>query len=814
MAKYKRISGGEKTAKSGTTWTEDELRLALNLFLELEGSQIHEHNPAIQDLAHSLERSVRSLEAQMLMFRNLELGGDYSHGNMNQICRNLWVEHISNGTTFPKTDEGITASTESQNYPNDLLKWAGHRSGGVKKPFRAGTGRPAGKRFETALAVRLRKWATLIAEGVEAPSHILLVGGPGNGKTDTVEGLIEDLDRILNLDGRLFTAFSSKFSEFQNGEAPPRRVSVNLKSILPEAPEHIHRTITLIQDASETDAINFPEKTAQELLLAELDQIDSSNRNEIYICCVNRGILAQTYSEAQLRAQGPRTVELLTEVTRAVTSSPEASSCWPIPSFPSVVAWPMDIDTLVESINAEAQPSVLHQILGRIISDPSWEDECHAGKYCPFCENRRALAEPNAVNHLSELLRAFELGTGKRWTFRDLYSLISYILVGTEQDLVINGTQLSPCEWASKQVELLNSTKKSDAIARARALHRLSGNLYWHRLFPTWPRLAYKDFNDSRKKIIRELNEDLKPVDDLFRYLQWRDRANKSEAISKTVANKFCPLLDPANADPEQEISFATSGNNFTVRDIDERFCLSVGQGLKQVTHRISFLDREVLKRLATADDELNGDAISNQDSGKAEKLQTVIRMFACRLVKRALGTRNGTYTNKDNLNHYKQALENSKELKSVQAKLRSLINNDKRNLFTVPLMTTFAQPTPPIRRNLVLECQKVKVQAWKTEKAERPKPQMAYLSVDGAPVPLTFELFDALQRLTKGMHTGSLNGEVFAMIDRIRSRVAGRIVRDREALDDDAIVVVEATGEVIRFIDQEFSVELRENEA
>jgi hypothetical protein len=182
--------------------------------------------------------------------------------------------------------------------------------------------------------------------------------------------------------------------------------------------------------------------------------------------------------------------------------------------------------------------------------------------------------------------------------------------------------------------------------------------------------------------------------------------------------------------------------------------------------------------------------------------------------VKRALGARNGSYTNKDNLSHYKKALENSKELKSVQAKLRSLINDDKRNLFTVPLMTTFAQPTPPIRRNVVLECQKVKVQAWKTEEAERPKPQIAYLSVDGTPVPLTFELFDALERLTKGMHTGSLNGEVFAMIDRIRSRVAGRIVRDREALDDDAIVVIEATGEVIRFIDQEFSIELREDEA
>lgn len=692
-------------------------------------------------------------------------------------------------------------------YPNDLLKWAGHRSGGVRKPFRSGSGRPAGKRFETGLTKRLKRWAGMLANGEEVPNNILLVGGPGNGKTDTVEGLIEDLDEILGLDGRLFSKFKILFEGEKTNESPPRRVSVRLDSILHDVPQHLRRTISIVQDASEADGLRFPGKSAQELLLEELERIQKDCGQDIYICCVNRGILAQAYSEAQARGIGIKTLDLLTKITRAVTSSADASSCWPIPEFRSVIAWPMDVDTLVESIDEEIPSSVFHQIIEGVINDPSWPEECGAGEYCPFCENRRALSEPGAIDRLSELLRSFELRTGKRWTFRDLYSFISYILVGTEQELVVGGKQLTPCEWAAKQVELLNSTKRSDDTDRSRALHRLVGNLYWHRLFPLWPRLASKDFNEAKSKLVRGFAQALSPVDDLFRYLQWRDRDRKSEAISKMVSERFCPLLDPASSDPDQVVSTATTGREFTVREVDERFSLSVGHGLEIVRHRISFLERELLKRLEASDDELSGDLISNQDRVKAERLQTVIRMFACRLIKRSLGVRNGSYSGKENLSLYRRALLNPKELKEVQNRLRSLINDEKRNLFSVPLMTTFAQPAPPTRRNVVLECQKVKVKAWEYGEAERPKPQIAYLEVDGNAVPLTFELFDALQGLTQGMHPGSLNDEVFAMIDRIRSRVAGRIVRDQEALDDDAIVVLEATGEAIRFVDKDFTV-------
>ncbi|WP_432671112.1 hypothetical protein [Flavobacterium sp. SM2513] len=89
---YKRIKGGEKNLKSGQRWTKEEIIRVYYLYKKLNGSGLHEHNPEIQKLAHELDRTVRSTEAQALMFRSLERLGDYSHGNMNKLSLQVWNE--------------------------------------------------------------------------------------------------------------------------------------------------------------------------------------------------------------------------------------------------------------------------------------------------------------------------------------------------------------------------------------------------------------------------------------------------------------------------------------------------------------------------------------------------------------------------------------------------------------------------------------------------------------------------------------------------------------------------------------------------
>lgn len=91
-----RIKGGEKNINSGKRWTKTELKFVLELYVSNPDLKIHESNCILQEFANRLNRTTRSLEAQLLMFRNLDKFGLYGYKNMNSLCRTLWKEHIDN----------------------------------------------------------------------------------------------------------------------------------------------------------------------------------------------------------------------------------------------------------------------------------------------------------------------------------------------------------------------------------------------------------------------------------------------------------------------------------------------------------------------------------------------------------------------------------------------------------------------------------------------------------------------------------------------------------------------------------------------
>ena len=99
MTRQPRVKGGEKNIKSGQRWTKDELRKVLNLYINDRQLKIHESNETIQTHAKQLGRTTRSVEAQLLMFRNLDRNGFYGYKNMNKLCRDLWKEYINQNLT-------------------------------------------------------------------------------------------------------------------------------------------------------------------------------------------------------------------------------------------------------------------------------------------------------------------------------------------------------------------------------------------------------------------------------------------------------------------------------------------------------------------------------------------------------------------------------------------------------------------------------------------------------------------------------------------------------------------------------------------
>lgn len=82
----------------------------------------------------------------------------------------------------------MDATPETPSLPAGLLDWAGHKSGGVRRLFHSAGGRPTGDVVFTPLLARLGGWCNAIASGLEGtPRIVLLVGGPGNGKTEAIE---------------------------------------------------------------------------------------------------------------------------------------------------------------------------------------------------------------------------------------------------------------------------------------------------------------------------------------------------------------------------------------------------------------------------------------------------------------------------------------------------------------------------------------------------------------------------------------------------------------------------------------------------
>lgn len=692
-------------------------------------------------------------------------------------------------------------------YPAGLLRWAGHRDGGVRKPFRSDSGRPTGGRITTPLVAKLQAWvADLTANGAStAPRTVLLVGGPGNGKTDAIETCIEFLDAGLQANGNLVRAFAARF-DVPEGQLPPRKVVVEISTLGISVPAHLDQSITLVQDATEGDpAQNRP---AEELLLEELSDRLDPECPSIYLCCVNRGILAHAATLAQETVRPDSSAELLNQITAAVTSGPTSPRCWPLSGFEHFAVWPMDVESLVDSSITGAGQTVAHQILAAALDESRWGPACEAATRCPFCQNRELLSRGGAVDALVKLLRYYELASGKRWTFRDLFSLVPYLLVGDYSELEVRGRQVSPCEWSAYQVKLARSAQSNDP-AKFRAPYLLVSRLYHHRLFPRWPGLD-RGANRKAKGILKgdSFALGLEGARDFFRYLSHAasQAGESSGEILSRVRGSLGDLLDPALA-PGDTVLFVRGDQEYTTDQVEERFSLSVREGLSLVSSQLETLERDLLGQLAEADEALVEENFPRTKSHLAKTLQTSLRQFCARLVKRSIGGRRAVCRDAHYFEGYEKALHDSRELLDVRRQLKKLLHDD-RNQFRASLVTTFGQPIAQRSRDIVLLTPVVTVrELGPLEASGRPSEPIPYLKVDCHVAPLTFSLFKALQEVVAGLHDASLPTEIFALLNGIKSLVSGHLVRNAEVLEEESKIELGNSGQCVEISGEDFHV-------
>jgi len=95
MPKYRRVPGGEKNENSGKKYSKYELRFVRDLFLSMrDGVGVHEHNPEVILLGKKLNRTRRSIEGQLHMFKNIRKDGNHGWHKMSMNCKAVWQEYL------------------------------------------------------------------------------------------------------------------------------------------------------------------------------------------------------------------------------------------------------------------------------------------------------------------------------------------------------------------------------------------------------------------------------------------------------------------------------------------------------------------------------------------------------------------------------------------------------------------------------------------------------------------------------------------------------------------------------------------------
>lgn len=663
-------------------------------------------------------------------------------------------------------------------YPLGLLDWAGHRAGGVRKLFFNESGRPSRNIIRTRLIDRLEEWADSLPCSPTAPRVILLVGGPGNGKTESVEFVIGRLDHSLHAGGKLSANLSAQFIP-SDGSPPPR---LAYAEICDSGSNELQWRVQIVQDASAGDSLR-PYLSPADLLLEELRLLLHADSKLIHLACVNRGVL----DDALIKASDVGDVavqELLSQVVHCVGTGPEPISCWPLEEYLRFAVWPMDIESLLKpSIEADITTTPAAELLQAATSEEKWPafGECAAGQRCPFCINRQLLASEPSRSSFLNILRWYELARGKRWSFRDLASLYSYLLAGAPLEGA-GAAKYSPCEWAARQLALASATGSSRA--RALAPYALVSRIYRYELFSAWPKISGRSLRDK----LREL--DLMDDEVLSGFVSFLSDSRRL-AIPPTLLlqlEEMSDSLDPALSDPDSSVELSGTTSSF-YRDVDARFSQSIEEGLSYLRRRgsLTILEIDLLKNLSEADRRVGKAGIARNRPTSAAYVQSLLRDFACRLVRRSLGTRCGAAKDSEPLMAFEKVVAGDDDLlHDAATEIESLLNKGER--FSVVLNTTFGEPLPAPERRVTLTTDRQRVRVPLDVVANRPSPAVRFLTVGPASrrqfVPLTYELYRSVVELKSGMVEASLPKSVIALLDITRAKLGGRIVRDDDALE------------------------------
>lgn len=671
-------------------------------------------------------------------------------------------------------------------YPQSLFKYANDQKIAVKSFADSDSGW-TGQLIKTSLIKRLDKMVEAIQSGtITRPVSVFFVGGPGNGKTAVAEYFIRKL---------------------YNGNIPPAEKTENQRLYFaPFANGSGMNGTVLVEDAT---AANNSRDAAQYLLEDVSEYVfRRDNSSKLYVCCVNRGILA-TSSRKRIRGK-EENIAFLEAMSRSASVTSCNKSIWPIagnaefdavknrvPNMADVYIWPMDVESLFdEALYGSYEDTPAHQVLKRIFDqDFTTCASCEHKLLCPFYANAMTMRETQNRVNLIRVLHYFEIASGDKLQFRNVFAVFNALFVGSETDYKretprgVPQKKITPCEWVAEKV----------AHITRQDIH--AGKAYFELLSRYYSYVLFSDLDEfvGLTSLFRTSDTRIKdPIDAISKIVEQISKRRQGKADTsgqKILREKFAKLMDVTLVEDET-----------VLEAIEEAFCSTFTLGWKrlqdvcqQKSFTLSALEQGFFKCLCDYEKRIESAEIPVADSVEPLTNQALrfLKIFGCRLAKRAIGIQIPTVFEGSHAQHYCDLINSdfsrpTDSIKAERLRLKKLFRKAILNgeSFDAPVMQRLGPIQPSHSVCLNLGTSEINVNLFSASddgdaRASKIGANAKYFNVRVGEyeisVLLTFDLYLALQKIEKGLAMAALPEPVSIKLNSISSRILGQLVHSRQ---------------------------------
>lgn len=646
-------------------------------------------------------------------------------------------------------------------FPKSLFDWGNAGRYSVCRGSDRSTGwqKPP---LRTRLIIQFEQLAEKLTAGLIDPElAIILVGGPGNGKTHAAHYFLR---KIMGDEYPSADQFGAETSEFE-----------------------VHgcgrlQQVRFVEDASageNNDSVY--KKFVEDIEHYVLEKREGT----LFLCCVNRGILATVLARIAngSLAASERAYKFIARLSSVVSPDATPVALWPFADQNNVFLHPMDEESLLETFGGV--PPVAIQVVEEICSaNCEGCSSCPNASLCPMLINIKALQDSLHRDDMLKILRYFEIVASKRLSFRDLFSVVSLIIAGAPEDYVYNGKMIKPCDWVARHVEMTDSNKLEDRLV---GYFELEAALYQNRLFANWA--DFKKVDRQLQKNIRDSgSEAIKKTLPLFKALAVKVRRSTSIAGQNHLA-RCGRLLDPSLQDCAQ-LEDLQPEVAAEIKNIEEAFCKSLTLGVKtfktagcRVPNAIEdrFLD-ECVK--IEQDKSILDMPVSSADYALSQTVLSALRIVLSRFAKRSIGVAKSFVYCGGRLADFRALLAGDTSIQNYPAKRRKICATIQNYLFPDgefrhSMLATFGQTEPDAENAVFLKNSSTPdFELVRTDQSANSVRNLLFVraAVLGIVVKVNFDLYSTLIDLQSGLSAASLPTRIADIFDGIKARIQGRL--------------------------------------